>query len=346
MLHVIDFSEEDKWNSIVSSFRQSDAYWLNGYVDAFYRHGDGEPILFYYEDKMGKAINVAMKRDVADSFSLVNKIEKGKYYDLGTPYGYGGWLIEGDPNRLDLNKYYSRWCCRNNVIAEFMRFHPSLHNYEDIIDGYDCFRLGSSITMDIENPDLVWSNLSLNRRNKIRKAIKAGVKVQAGTGLEALMKFKVIYESTMDADNASDYYYFNEDFYRSIAEKMEGYYIVFNAILEGELIGSSIFLANNGMLNYHLSGAYKEYNKYSPMSLIIYRAAIFGSAFGCKKLHLGSGVGVSEDSLWEFKKSFYRGEPTEYWIGGKVFKDREYERLVELSDVPDTKFFPKYRYRK
>lgn len=37
--------------------------WLSGYVKAFQIHGDGEPLLFHYEDERTRGMNVVMKRD-------------------------------------------------------------------------------------------------------------------------------------------------------------------------------------------------------------------------------------------------------------------------------------------
>lgn len=48
------------------SFSNADVYYLSGYVKAFKIHGDGEPILYYYQDENIRAINVVMKRDIAE----------------------------------------------------------------------------------------------------------------------------------------------------------------------------------------------------------------------------------------------------------------------------------------
>jgi len=48
-LETITIKEKERWNEIVSSFKQHDVYYLNGYVKAFQIHGDGEPLLYYYK---------------------------------------------------------------------------------------------------------------------------------------------------------------------------------------------------------------------------------------------------------------------------------------------------------
>ena len=65
MLNVYSLEETEKWDEVVHSFAQSDVYYLSGYVKAFALHGDGEPMLFYYENDSVRGINVVMKRDIA-----------------------------------------------------------------------------------------------------------------------------------------------------------------------------------------------------------------------------------------------------------------------------------------
>ena len=50
MLIVLEIEQSSEWDAIVSSFKKYDIYWLSGYVKAFQIHGDGKPILLYYED--------------------------------------------------------------------------------------------------------------------------------------------------------------------------------------------------------------------------------------------------------------------------------------------------------
>lgn len=61
-------------------------------------------------------------------------------------------------------------------------------------------------------------------------------------------------------------------------------------------------------MNYHLSGSIWEYANLAPTNLLLYEAALWGCANGCKTLYLGGGVGSGEDSLFKFKKAFYRLE--------------------------------------
>jgi hypothetical protein len=39
-----------------------------------------------------------MKRDVAKSAAFKGVLEENKFFDFSTPYGYGGWILEGNIN--------------------------------------------------------------------------------------------------------------------------------------------------------------------------------------------------------------------------------------------------------
>ena len=63
---MIDINSSEEWDSIVRSFKEYDVYSLSGYTKAFQIHGDGLPVLFYYEGNGLRGFNVVMKRDIAD----------------------------------------------------------------------------------------------------------------------------------------------------------------------------------------------------------------------------------------------------------------------------------------
>lgn len=103
-------------------------------------------------------------------------------------------------------------------------------------------------------------------------------------------------------------------------------------------------LCANGMMNYHLSGSVGEYSYLAPTNLLLYEAALWGCANGCNTLYLGGGVGSGEDSLFKFKKSFYRKDDLpQFFIGKKVFDQEKYDMLLNLRGTVDSNFFPKYR---
>lgn len=346
MFTVYTLEQAERWDTVVRSFKEHDAYWLSGYVKAFQIHGDGEPLMFYYSDDSTRGINVVMKRDVAKDRHFAGKIPEGKYFDFATPYGYGGWIIESNKSTVDtfeLFNAYTAWLQGNGIISEFVRFHPMLKNHDACRNFYEVIQLGEVVHMDLTSRDGIWENIISKNRNMIRKAIKNDIKVYNGRFPEIYKQFRAIYNSTMDKDNAEDYYYFGEQFYESVLEDLPQNAQIFWAEKNGQVIAASIMLATNCRMNYHLSGSLKEFSSLAPTNLLLYEAALWGNANGYKTLYMGGGVGSGEDSLFKFKRAFYKGDLNRFYIGKKIFDQEKYDELLEMRKPIDCDFFPKYR---
>lgn len=343
MLSVYRLDQSEQWDSVVRSFGKYDVYWLSGYVKAFEIHGDGEPLLFYYEDGVTRGINVVMKRDIASDPKFGGKLEKGKYFDFATPYGYGGWIIEGEDTER-LFEEYCKWVGKNGIISEFVRFHPMVHNHTACEDFYEVIPLGEVVHMDLSDPEGIWSNIISKNRNMIRKAEKNDIKIFNGRFPEIFETFREIYNGTMDRDDADPYYYFDSPFYKSILEDLPFNSQVFWAEKDDKVIAASIMIFANGYMNYHLSGSLREYSSLAPSNLLLYKAACWGAANGYRTLYLGGGVGSGEDGLFKFKRAFYKGDLNRFHIGKKIFDEEKYNELAGLrTDISRPSFFPVYR---
>lgn len=342
-LKVYTLNEAEQWDAAARSFSEYDSYWLSGYAKAFQIHGDGTPLCFFYEDNSVRGINVVMKRDIALDPHFRGKLPEGQYFDFASPYGYGGWIIEGgDP--APLFAAYEGWCRDNGIISEFVRFHPVLENHCFSADAYDVLPLGNTVTLDLRSPETIWANITSKNRNMIRKAQKNGVVIYTARNPEIYETFRGIYNGTMDKDHAEEYYYFGSEFYRSILNDLPHNAQVFYAMYEGKIIAASIMLAANGRMNYHLSGSLREFAHLAPTNLILYEAALWGYENGCRSLYLGGGVGSGEDSLFKFKKAFYRGDNLKrFHIGRKIYLEDRYNELLSLREPIESGYFPKYR---
>ena len=343
MLTVYGIDQAEQWDAVVRTFKEYDVYWLSGYVKAFQIHGDGDPLLFFFEDDSTRGINVVMRRDVAKDKNFKGLIAEGQYLDFATPYGYGGWIIEGADTE-NLFKAYSAWLEKNSIISEFVRFHPMVKNHEVSRSFYEVIRLGEVVHMDLSSPEVVWNNIISKNRNMIRKAIKNDVVIYNGRFPEIYEKFRTIYNGTMDKDDAEEYYYFKEPFYESVLNDLPENAQVFWAEKDGQVIAASIMIGANGYLDYHLSGSLREFSSLAPTNLLLYQAALWGYANSYKTLYLGGGVGSGEDSLFKFKRAFYKGNLNHFYIGKKIYNQEKYDELLELrTEIENPGYFPKYR---
>lgn len=351
MLTVIEDTKDIRWDSIAGSFRQCDIYYLSAYLKAFQIHGDGSPVLFFYEDKNIRAMNAVMKRDIERDARFKGDIPPDTLYDLSTPYGYGGFLIEGNitaDSLSALDEEYSSYCRENGIVSEFVRFHPVLCNAWAVMEIYDSAVLGNTITVDLSSREQIWNNLTSKNRNMIRKAQKSGVRIFWGLNPELMDEFIPLYQKTMDKDSADAYYYFNKDFYESFFLEMKYHSLLFYAVYDGKIIAMSILLFLNQQLHYHLSASDADYRQLAPTNLLLYEAACWGCENGFHTFHLGGGVGSREDGLYAFKKSFNRNSGSVFTIGRKIFDEEQYHKLAEIRMKEDgfkenTAFFPVYR---
>lgn len=351
MLSVLTIEASNKWDTTVKNFNNYDMYYLSSYSKAFQIHGDGEPILFYYNDGSTKAMNVIMKRDIAEDTKFTGKIPSNTYFDLTTPYGYGGFLIEGNINEKSLNNLnyeYELYCNQNGIISEFVRFHPVLNNGKKLGSLYDMVNLGKTVSIDLKSQEYIWNNLTSKNRNVIRKAKKNGIEIYWGRDVNLINKFIKMYNDTMDKDNADEYYYFKDNFYNSILNDLKYNFLMFYAVYGGRIIAMSIILFANQQMHYHLSASIKEYLTYAPTNLLLYEAACWGCENGFKTFHLGGGLGSKVDNLYKFKKAFNRNSDNDFYIGRKIFDKEKYNKLVgvrmrEENFDKNTSFFPAYR---
>ncbi|XMB72264.1 GNAT family N-acetyltransferase [Mycoplasmatota bacterium WC30] len=351
MLTVINLNEFDKWDSIVRSFENYDVYYLPGYTKAFKLHGDGEPTLVYFQNQEMRAINVVMIRDIEKDINFKGKINSNNIFDIITPYGYGGFILEGTINEKNLdimNLEYSNFCNSRNIVSEFTRFHPIISNSDINNRIYKIVDLGKTITMDLISKEQIWNGLSSKNRNVIRKAIKSGVKIFWGRYPSLIDEFVPLYNSIMDKDKAADYYYFNVDFYKSMLEDLKYNSLVFYASYDKKIISMAYIIFANNKMHYHLSASDRKYQHLAATNLLLYETACWGCENGYKSFHLGGGLGSEEDNLYKFKKAFNKNSETRFSIGKKIFNQKKYKELMEIRayDVLDENkrdFFPEYR---
>lgn len=342
MIKIINIANAQRWDEIVKGFSDYDVYYLSGYVKAFQIHGDGEPQLLYYEDGGLKAIYVYMKRNTA--------IEG--IYDSITPYGYGGVLFEGDMSKENFNTFWQAYVIKMNelnIVDNFVRYHPVLANAVPMKEISEVIDLSKTIAFDLTSSEVIWENIASKNRNMIRKAEKNGIEIHHAHNYELFKDFIRIYNATMDKDNAERYYYFGEEFYKSIHNDLDGHYEMFYATYGGQIIAMSIMLFANKQMHYHLSGSMTEYRNLAPSNLLLYKAALWGCKQSYKTFHLGGGVGSGEDNLYKFKAAFNRKSDYQFSIAKHIFNQEKYDELVKERADRDVNFnggsklFPLYR---
>ena len=342
---IITLQEKDKWNDIVRSFKNYDVFYLSEYVEAFKEHGDGEPILFYYNDDstQTKAINVVMKRDIAKLEYLKDKIDENKYFDFSSPYGYGGFIIEGN-NYQDVNNEYKNYCIKNNVISEFVRFHL-LEGYQFKYDGkVENIKHNIIRKLDI-NPEAMLMDFEHKVRKNIKKANRNELQIQIDLEGKTIDNFLEIYYKTMDRNDAKLEYYFDKKFFEIIG-KMKNNIAYFNVLYQEKIISTELVIYSPNNCYSYLGGTLSEYFDLRPNDFLKYEIIKWAYSKGIKNFILGGGYGNDDDGIYRYKKSFAPKGIYDFYIGKNIFNEEIYNKLVDIrkkeGDVNE-KFFPVYR---
>ncbi len=351
MLKVLGLGEEEQWLSTVKEFENHDVYYLPQYTKAFRLHGDGEPLLFFYESPDTRAVNVVMKRDIAAALPFSGVLSDKTYFDLSTPYGYGGFLIEGDRSEAAVKKLdeaYCEYCRQNGIVSEFVRFHPLLKNYGCLTPMYEIVEMGKTIFLDLSSPGVIDGNIRPQTHNRIRKAQRDCVGVSSGNSPEIFTLFSEMYNETMSRNQAKPYYFFSHEFFDSIRRDMPDNAVIFYALCCGHVAAMELVIYGNHKMHSHLQASKKDYQHLSPVPLLLYTEALWGCENGIREFHLGGGLGSADDNIYQFKSNFNRNADTRFHAGRKIFDRDKYDRLLQLRNqtlaaAERPGFFPEYR---
>ena len=273
-----------------------------------------------------------------------------QFYDIASPYGYGGpYIIDCQDGRKDelvrtYEKQFSAYCQKNDIVSEFVRFHPIIQNALDFKDLYDAEYDRHTVGTDLTCEDPIQMEFSKSARKYIRRAIKTGITWDVIQAPSDVREFVKIYYSTMDRDKATDFYYFPEQYFEECIKLFGDHIILVRALYEGNVIAEGFYITYGDIIHAHLSGTLKEYIHLSPAYVIKYATAVWGKEHGYKLIHYGGGTSNEpENSLFQFKCKFTKKMLFDFYMGRKIWNKNIYEKLVNMTGKHDTNFFPAYR---
>lgn len=249
-----------------------------------------------------------------------------EYFDIQSSYGYGGPLATTDDQEFLQKAWqeYCSWCKENNVLAEFIRFHPVIAN-EKYYNGE--FRYDrKTVWIDLTIEDLLGS-YSVRVRTAIRKAIKNQMTVEWWSPEDFLRIFPNLYRSTMQSINAGDFYLFSDEYFMDTVKLPQVQLAVCK--YNEEVVAGAIFLVGEYEMEYHLSAANHVGKTMSATNLILHEAALLGKKLSCKVLHLGGGTDGQEDNSLLFFKAGFSKEQSSFNIGYYIHQPVAYQYMKE-----------------
>jgi len=344
MFSIIRLDEYKKWDEVVKSFEKYDVQYLNGYAKAFQFNDDGEPILFYYNYSGTRGINVIFRRDIADFKKFKGILPKNKYFDISTPYGYGGFIVEGDDFQK-LNYTYNEYCIENGIISEFVRFNL-FNSYRNYYDGKIEMRMHNIVRSLYSSIDDIYMDFEHKVRKNLKKANKNSLKIIIDDLGEKVDDFLKIYYMTMNRTSSDSSYYFPKQFFDAI-NAMKNNFIYFFTMLENEVISAELILYGKENCYSFLGGTNDQYFNYRPNEFLKFEIIKWSKNKGINNFVLGGGYGT-DDGIYKYKKSLAPNGIVDFYTGEKIFNDSLYKKLVDIrlqkeGTILNTKYFPLYR---
>jgi len=314
-----------------------DIYYDDSFLSLECRKGQ-ELLSFEYREGEERFLVKGIKRKIERIGTAT--IDDG-YFDLETPYGYGGYLSNTSSKRFieSAMNAYETHCREERIIAEFIRFHP-----------FNPFPSAFPETLDFlhHDRDVVVVNLQQDLlssyRSKVRNTIKKSMKSLTLKESTELDNFVEIYYQTMRRRDAQEFYFFDSEYFKQLMAFPGSR--LFTVYLGEEPVSSAFFLFSDETVYYHLSANTEAGYRTQANYFLLHKVFEHARDEGYRYCILGGGTGgESDDPLFRFKKKFSE-TLYPFYIGGKVHNPEVYQGYIKLwreqsrTDIP---FFLKYR---
>jgi len=306
---------------------KEDIYYTKEYASTYLGKND-KFFEFEYREKDKYFKNIAIKSSILEIAGV--EIKDG-YFDLQTPYGYGGYLTNSDDPvfiKTALGRY-KEFCIKNKIIAEFLRFHPFNTfpgEYSNFLDF--CVQDRKTVYVDLRMEySKIWKSYDSSLKGGIKKANNLGLKCKL---LPSICESNFIeqYYKTMLKKNASRFYFFSKSYFESL-EKMKNVKL-YCATHEDKQLNYIVILESYPFIYYHLGATDSNYNRFNPNAFILNKLIELYKAKDFKIFFMGGGKSSSEnDTLYKFKKNF-SPLTKQYYIGGKIFMPQVYQEYITL----------------
>lgn len=340
---LLGLKERDEWSECLRRAGVADFYFTPDYAELCAHNDKGSSCCFIYEECANIYVYPFRTR-------LINEILPEpvceRMFDVTSDYGYGGPVSNSESEDFlkRADQAFRDFCACNNVIAEFVRFHPVLQNFAGLENVYDLIPLNKTVIVAIDNLELIWKNFRKGHKSDISRSKGNGLTIRMAESDKDWADFKTVYDETMRYLEAGSYYYFSDDYFNHL-RSLNSHVKLWLADFAGKIVGAACFFFDKNSLHYHLAGLNREFAREGSNKRLVYEACRWGSANGLKVAHLGGGFGGSDnDNLMAFKAGFsdLRGQ---FCIAKRILDEVRYQKICEIFKVSSSKkgYFPAYR---
>jgi len=310
-----------------------------------YETADSRAVEYRFSCEYGEITDLFLKRSIP-----ILLPDGTQYYDIITPYGYGGPVIHHATDQEKLISAFlddfQHYTAREHIVAEFVRFHPIIGNGAVFRDAYHAVFDRKTVGTNLRYDDVIGTEFSKHKRKEIRRILRnPDLRYEIEENPRSLDDFVEIYYSTMDRDGAGEYYYFPPAYFQQMLERFPGHITTGKVFLGDRLIAMGVYFRYGKYLHAHLSGTLSEYLEYSPAYILKYALALYGHEKGYAYIHYGGGSSPDPDNgLYRFKREFGKNTEFDFYLAKKVWNEQIYQQLCDAKGVTGKSgFFPAYR---
>jgi hypothetical protein len=302
-----------------------DVYYLPGYCASWLGWEGGKAVALWDEfDGVEYLYCVLLKE-------LPYHVDTHWRYDAQSFYGYGGIQSSGLPVPEHLERFndaLDAWMHEQGVVVEFIRQHPLLHPTPAYARRGDFVVVRTNVYA--ENPARVRDRLDATTRRNIAKAIRSGVRIERWDSERGAAPFAQLYHRTAERLGMDAFYWFPENYFRSVAKYLGAHTEYLVAVLDGMPIAAVMLLAEGETLTYHLGASDERFWHLRPNDVLFATMLEYAARRGYRLVSLGGGTTADpEDSLYRYKRKFgNRHEPV--YVGKRIHAPDVYDQLCAM----------------
>ena len=347
---IVDFLSpaDSRWRRFTDR-APHDVYHLAEYACVASKHEGGEAVAFYVEETDHALLMPLLVRGLPAELCA-----PASWCDAISPYGYPGPIAtKGFPSEIlaDALLSFRTLARERDIVSAFVRFNPFRSIPTSLFDGLGVIvNHGPVVYIDLaKSVDEWWAETRTAHRQDIARLIRSAYTVDMDDW-DAYPAFRELYRITMQRLAASPFYYFSDEYFDDLRRLLgDRLHLCTVRSPAGDVAAGGLFMLDDGIVAYHLSGTAESHRAKAPTKLMIDFARRWAKEQGASLLNLGGGFGGSGSSLHHFKTGFSRSQ-TDFQTARIVFDHDRYDCLTaarrELHPITDDAsnvFFPSYR---
>jgi len=335
-------ADDPRWDAWVGRCRH-DFHHLSAYAALEATRVGGTAVAYAFTEGDDLALLPLVEREIPNHPG---------WFDAVSPYGYSGPVFSRPDAVLARRaiRHLVDHMLAVGLCAVLVRTHTLLYQPLAVMRELGTVVThGETVWIDLlRSEDEQWADYRGVHRNLIRRARRSGFVATMDPDWSRFEEFYEVYAQTMEALKA-DWSGFARDYLLGLERALGPAVSLCIVDYDGQVAAGGVFTECDGIVQYHFSGTRTSMREQSPSRLMIDHVRRWAMQRGHRALHLGGGVGGSDDALFRFKRGFgrqraafhtWRLAPEHARFDALV---SEWERRSGESAAGHEGFFPAYR---